>query len=398
VVASVKVVTDDSRSPSPSPAASSSPKLRYRADHVGSLLRPESVTAARAATLGPGELYSPALAEVENEAIVDAVALQVGAGLPLVTDGEYRRSFWHYDFLDGLTGFDVVERPDTAGVTFAGIELRPFFPTITDRIEFPADHPMLDHYRFLASVTPPTARPKISIPGPSACHFRTAPRDIAPSAYADVDVLFADVSAAYAKGVQAFYDAGCRHLQIDDIFFAYLGDETQRDMKRAEGFDPDELIIAYADMLERAIADRPQDMTIAMHLCRGNFRSTWAAAGGYDPAADAIFNRTSVDVYLMEYDTDRAGGLEPLRLLPKGEKRVMPGFITTKYAELEPLDQLKARFDEASRFVDIDQLGIAPQCGFASTEEGNKITADDQRAKLELVVACANEIWGGVDG
>jgi 5-methyltetrahydropteroyltriglutamate--homocysteine methyltransferase len=324
--------------------------------------------------------------------------MQVDAGLPLVTDGEYRRSFWHYDFLDGLTGFDVVERPGASGVGFAGVELRPFFPTISDRIDFPADHPMLDHFRFLASVAPASVRPKISIPGPSACHFRTDPADIAPAAYDDIDVLFDEIAAAYAKGVQAFYDAGCRHLQIDDIFFAYLGDETQRDMKRAQGLDPDELIIGYADMLERSIAGRPDDMTIAMHLCRGNFRSTWAASGGYDPAAEAIFNRTSVDVYLMEYDTDRAGGLEPLRLLPKGEKRVLPGFITTKQAELEPLDQLKARFDEATKYVDIDQLGIAPQCGFASTEEGNTITADDQRAKLELVVACANEIWGGVDG
>lgn len=353
---------------------------------------------ARASTLGPGELYSPALAEVENEAIAEAVAMQVDAGLPLVTDGEYRRSFWHYDFLDGLSGFDVVERPELTGVTFAGIDLRPFFPTITDRIDFPDDHPMLDHFRFLASVAPPSVRPKISIPGPSACHFRTAPEDIGPTVYEDTELLFADLAAAYGKAVQAFYDAGCRHLQLDDIFFAYLGDETQREQKRAQGFDPDELIIAYADMLERSIVDRPDDMTIAMHLCRGNFRSAWAASGGYDPAAEAIFNRTSVDVYLMEYDTDRAGGLEPLRLLPKGDKRVLPGFITTKTAALEPLDELKARFEEASRYVDIDQLGIAPQCGFASTEEGNTITVDDQRAKLELVVTCAEEIWGGVEG
>jgi len=371
-------------------------KRSVRADHVGSLLRPDSVKQARATTLGPGELSSAALADVENAAIIDAVAMQQEIGLPLVTDGEFRRSFWHYDFLDGLSGLDVVERPDETGVQFSGTTIRPFFPTITDRLDFPDDHPMLDHFRYLASVA--TATPKISIPGPSACHFRTDPADIAPAVYRDVEVLFADIAATYAKAVQAFYDAGCRHLQLDDIFFAYLGDETQRAIKREAGYDPDWLITAYADMLEQAIANRPVDMTIAMHLCRGNFQSTWVASGGYDPAADAIFNRTSVDVYLMEYDTDRAGGLEPLGLLPKGNKRVLPGFITTKTAELEPLDELKARFEEASRFVDLDQLGIAPQCGFASTEEGNLITADDQRAKLELVVACANDIWGGVEG
>lgn len=379
-----------------SEAGSGSTRRLFRADHVGSLLRPESVKRARATTLGPGELSSPELADVENAAIIEAVAMQEDVGLPLVTDGEFRRSFWHYDFMDGLTGLDVVERPDETGVQFSGTTIRPFFPTITDRLDFPADHPMLDHYRFLASVA--TTTPKISIPGPSACHFRTDPADIAPAAYDDVELLFADIAATYAKAVRAFYDAGCRHLQLDDIFFAYLGDEKQRAIKREAGYDPDWLIIAYADMLERAIADRPADMTIAMHLCRGNFRSTWVASGGYDPAADAIFNRTSVDVYLMEYDTNRAGGLEPLGLLPKGHKRVLPGFITTKSAELEPLDELKARFDEASQYVDLDQLGIAPQCGFASTEEGNLITADDQRAKLELVVACADEIWGSVEG
>jgi 5-methyltetrahydropteroyltriglutamate--homocysteine methyltransferase len=255
---------------------------------------------------------------------------------------------------------------------------------------------MLDHFRYLASVA--TVMPKISIPGPSACHFRTAAADIAPPEYRDTDVLFADISAAYAKAVQAFYDAGCRYLQLDDIFFAYLCDETQRERKRAEGFDPDDLIVQYAAMLERAIANRPDDMTIAMHMCRGNFRSTWVAQGGYDPAVDAIFNHTSVDVYLMEYDTERAGGLEPLRLLPKGTKRVLPGFITTKTGALESIDDLRAKFDRATAYIDIDQLGIAPQCGFASTEEGNDITAGDQRAKLELVVATAEAIWGGVRG
>ncbi|MEM8924150.1 MAG: hypothetical protein AAGD35_11675 [Actinomycetota bacterium] len=202
------------------------------------------------------------------------------------------------------------------------------------------------------------------------------------------------IARAFADAVAAFHAAGCRYLQLDDIFFAYLCDPDQRAAKKAEGFDPDELIVRYAAMLESAIADRPSDMTIGMHLCRGNFRSTFAATGGYDPAVDAIFNTTSVDVYYLEYDSERAGGLEPLRLLPPGDKRIMLGLITIKTPELESIDDLARSVDEATRYVDIDQLGIAPQCGIASTEEGNVLTEDDQRAKLDLVVRAADEIRG----
>ena len=370
----------------------------YRADHVGSLLRPEAVHVARervhAGALGPeGFGTTDELQAVENEAIKDVVAMQESVGLMAVTDGEYRRSFWHYDFMGALTGMELVERDE--GVQFHGIKLRPIYPTITGRLDFPDDHPMLGHFRYLASIA--NVQPKISIPGPSACHFRTAVDDTAPPEYADVEVLFADLAKTYGKTVQAFYDAGCRYLQMDDIFFAYLCDPTHRDQKKAEGLDPDWLITQYAKIMHDAIADRPDDMVIAMHLCRGNFRSTWAADGAYDPAADAVFNQTGVDVYFMEYDSERAGGLEPLRLLPKGKKRVLPGFITTKNGELESLDELKRRFEEASKFADLDQLGIAPQCGFASTEEGNTLSADDQRRKLELVIETAEAIWGGVD-
>ena len=379
-----------------STAEDTATSTRVRADHVGSLLRPAAVSAARSDLLQPHELASEALREIENEAIAEVVSVQEDIGLPLVTDGEFRRSFWHFDFLDGLDGLEIQHLPDRAGVKFSSHTLRPFFPVITDRISFPDDHPMLDHFRFLASVAHST--PKISIPGPSAPHFRTRPSDIAPPEYEDVEVLFGDVAAAYRNAVQAFYDAGCRWLQLDDIFFAYLCDETQREQKREEGHDPDWLITRYAQMLEESISERPDDMTIAMHMCRGNFRSTWVAEGGYDPAVDAIFNQTSVDVYLMEYDTDRAGGLEPLRLLPAGDKRVLPGFITTKVGELETIDQLEAKFEAASAYVDMDQLGIAPQCGFASTEEGNDVSTADQRAKLELVVEAATRFWGGVDG
>lgn len=343
-----------------------------------------------------GDLHSPTeVQSIEDGAIAEVAAMQADVGLPVATDGEFRRTFWHYDFIDWLDGFSLEHRPSAGGAKFAqSKQIKPFHPTITGEIGFPDDHPMLDHFRYLASVA--TTTPKISIPGPTACHFRTAAADIAPSEYADLDVLLDAISRLYADAVAAFYAAGCRYLQFDDIFFAYLCDEDQRAGKIAEGFDPDDLITRYADCLEAAITDRPDDMTIGMHLCRGNFRSTYAASGGYDPAVDAIFNRTSVDVYYMEYDTDRAGGLEPLALLPKGNKRVMAGFITTKTPELESIDDLARQIERATTFVDIDQLGIAPQCGFASTEEGNLLTEDEQRAKLALVVEAAETIWGDV--
>lgn len=369
----------------------------YRADHVGSLLRPGDVQRARERylpkTVGPdGFPTSDALSAVEDEAIRRAVAMQQEIGLPAVTDGEYRRSFWHYDFMGALNGIELVERGE--GIPFHGKTLRPIHTTIPGRVDFPDDHPMLDHFRFLASVA--EVEPKISIPGPSACHFRVAREDIAPAEYADVEALFDDIAKAYRKAVKAFYDAGCRYLQMDDIFFAYLCDPRHRHEKAAAGLDPDWLIEQYASMIDRAIEDRPEDLVVAMHLCRGNFQSTYAAEGAYDPAADALFNRTDVDVYFMEYDSERAGGFEPLGLLPVGRKRVMPGFITTKSGRLETLDELKKKFDEASRYVDLDQLGIAPQCGFASTEEGNLLSEDEQKRKLELVVKTADAIWGGV--
>jgi 5-methyltetrahydropteroyltriglutamate--homocysteine methyltransferase len=369
----------------------------YRADHVGSLLRPDSVHEARiryrADDIGPGGFTTcDELKAVENEAIKEAVAMQESVGLKAVTDGEFRRAFWHFDFIGALTGLELEERDE--GVQFHGINLRPIFPTIKGKIDFPDDHPMLDHFRYLASVA--RVQPKISIPGPSAVHFRTKPEDIRPEQYADLEVLFADIARAYKKAVKAFYDAGCRYLQMDDIFFAYLCDPKHRAEKKSQGVDPDWLISQYAKMMHDAIEDRPDDLVIAMHLCRGNFKSTWAAEGAYDPAADAVFNQTDVDVYFMEYDTERAGGLEPLRLLPRGNKRVLPGFITTKTPELESIDDLKRRFDEASKYCDLEQLGIAPQCGFASTEEGNALTPDQQRAKLELVVRTAEAIWGEV--
>lgn len=367
----------------------------YRADHVGSLLRPEPVKAARKKFYEDKSISADELKAVEDEAIVDLIKMQEEVGLPVVTDGEARRAYWHYDFMGMLTGLDIVTR-DTGGSFkgFQGVKLPPVFPTIPDKLDFPDDHPMLEHFRFVAEHT--KVMPKISIPGPSCCHFRTAPEDIAPEEYRDPQALFDDLAKTYAKAVQKFYDAGCRYLQMDDIFFAYLCDPKHRADKEAAGQDPDWLIDRYAWMMRESIKDRPSDMVIGMHMCRGNFQSTHAAEGAYDLAAEAIFS-TGVDIYFMEYDTDRAGGLEPLKLLPKGKQRVMPGFITTKTPELESIDWLKQKFDEASKYCDIDQLGIAPQCGFSSTQEGNAVTYDDQRRKLDLVVKTAEAIWGGVN-
>ncbi|MFN3262254.1 MAG: 5-methyltetrahydropteroyltriglutamate--homocysteine S-methyltransferase [Pikeienuella sp.] len=362
----------------------------FRADHVGSLLRPASIAAARKAR-AEGRLDGAGLREAEDAAIPALIGMQENAGLKAVTDGEARRSFWHYDFMGMLEGMELVERAE--GVQFAGVKLRPIFPTITGPLAFPDDHPMLEHFRFVAAHTSVT--PKISIPGPSCLHFRTAKADIAPPEYRDPEALFVAITGVYRKAVAKFHEAGCRYLQLDDIFFAYLCDPKHRADKAAEGFDPDALIASYATMMREAIRDRPSDMVIGMHMCRGNFRSTHAATGAYDLAAEAIFS-TGVDVFFMEYDSERAGGLEPLRLLPKGRQRVMPGFVTTKTGALESLDDLRRKFDEAARYADLGQLGIAPQCGFASTEEGNAITEDDQRRKLDLVVACAEAIWGEV--
>lgn len=367
----------------------------YRADHVGSLLRPDSVKAARKAFYDDKSISADDLAAAEDAAIVDVIKMQEDVGLKAVTDGEMRRSFWHYDFMGMLTGLDLDERNPEQGVQFAGVKLRAVSPVINAKLDFPDDHPMLAHYKFVAANT--KVQPKISIPGPSCCHFRTDPADITVPEYKDLDVLFADLAATYKKAVAAFYKAGCRYLQMDDIFFAYLCDPKHRAAKAAAGQDPDWLIDRYAWMMHEAIKDRPADMKIGMHLCRGNFMSTHAAEGAYDVAADAIFNKTGIDIYFMEYDSERAGSLEPLRLLPKGDKRVLPGFITTKTPELENIDDLKRKFEEAGKYCDINQLGIAPQCGFSSTEEGNKITFDDQRRKLELVVKTAEAIWGGVD-
>lgn len=375
----------------PAPSVARPP---YRADQVGSLLRPQLVKDARKRFFDEKNISAEELRAAEDEAIISVIKAQEDVGMPVVTDGEIRRTYWHYDFLDGLEGINLEHREKEA-IQFHGIALKPEFLTINEKVGFPDDHPMLEHYQFVAQHT--KVMPKIAIPGPSCAHFRTDPDDIRYSAYKDLEVLFADLAATYKKAVDAFYAAGCRYLQIDDIFFAYLCDPKHRAAKAALGQDPDWLVDQYAWMMNECIKDRPSDMVIGMHMCRGNFQSHHAAEGAYDLVADAIFNKTDVDIYFMEYDTDRSGGLEPLRLLPKGKKRVMPGFITTKVGDLESIEDLKRQFEAVSKVADLDQFGIAPQCGFSSTEEGNKVTEDDQKRKLELVVKTAEAIWGSVD-
>ncbi|MFL2814184.1 MAG: 5-methyltetrahydropteroyltriglutamate--homocysteine S-methyltransferase [Candidatus Puniceispirillales bacterium] len=365
-------------------------KPLFRADHVGSLLRPEIIKENRKKFFEDKIISSEELKLIEDTEIKKIVKLQEELGFKVVTDGEFRRSFWHYDFLEGLDGFELEERE--SGVQFSGAKLRPFFPVIKNKIDFPSDHPMLEHFKFVAKNS--SVLPKIAIPGPSCCHFRTTPNDIYPKEYEDNEKLFFDIAQTYKKAVQEFYDIGCRYLQMDDIFFAYLCDPNHRTTRMKFGEDPDELIEKYAWMLNEAIKDRPKDMTVGMHLCRGNFKSNFAAQGAYDPTVDAVFNKIDLDVYFMEYDDERSGGLEPLKYLPKGNKRVMPGFITTKQGKLETLDFLKKKFEEASKYISIDQLGIAPQCGFSSTEEGNIISLEDQKRKLELVIEASNKIWG----
>jgi 5-methyltetrahydropteroyltriglutamate--homocysteine methyltransferase len=362
-------------------------KPPFRADMVGSLLRTAPLKEARARR-AEGAISAAELESVEDAEIRKIVAKQEEVGLQAVTDGEFRRSWWHYDFLWNLKG--VVKTEVAQGIQFAGVQTKAEAPKVVGRIAFDG-HPMIDHFRFLKSVASRTA--KMTIPGPSMLHYRGGRAMVDQGVYPDMEAFFDDLGAAYASTVRAFYGAGCRYLQLDDISFAYLCDPKQREMLRARGDDPVKQPLVYAGLLKRALAGRPRDMAVTMHLCRGNFRSTFVASGGYEPVADLLFNGTDVDGFFMEWDTERAGGFEPLRFVPEG-KIVVLGLVTSKTGALERKDDLKRRIEEAARFTDLDRLCLSPQCGFASTEEGNTLTEDDQWRKLELVVETAREVWG----
>jgi 5-methyltetrahydropteroyltriglutamate--homocysteine methyltransferase len=362
-------------------------KPPFRADHVGSLLRPVAVREAREKR-AKGEIAAEQLKEIEDREIERVIKKQEDCGLQGVTDGEFRRSWWHLDFLWGLDG---VERYDMGeGVTFAGVKTRAEGARATTKVGF-SGHPMLEHFKFLKGHTSRTA--KFTLPSPSALYGRTGRKAVSESAYPDLDQFFSDLGQAYAKAVRAFADAGCRYLQLDEVFIAMMCDPKYREAQTARGDDPVKLTEAYADAINAAMSDIPADMTITMHLCRGNYRSTFMGEGGYEPVADVLFNRIKVHGYFMEYDTPRAGSFEPLRLVPK-DRQVVLGLVTTKAGELEDKDTLKRRIDEATRYVPLDQLCLSPQCGFASTEEGNTLTEEQQWAKLRLIAETAREVWG----
>jgi len=358
-----------------------------RADHVGSLLRPAEVKAARARR-DKGEIGATELRAVEDEAIKRLVKKQEELGLASITDGECRRSWWHYDFLGALDGVSMV--PVEHGIQFAGVQTRAEAPRVVGKIGF-TDHPFLEHFRFLKAQTSKT--PKMTIPGPSMLHYRGGRKMINAGVYPRMEEFYADLGAAYAKAVKAFYAAGCRYLQLDDISFAYLCDPEQRKMLQERGDDPQKQPAIYAGMVQAALKDKPEDLVISMHLCRGNFRSTFVASGGYEPIADTLFNTMPVDGYFMEWDTERSGGFEPLRFLPKG-KTVVLGLVTSKTGTLEKKGDILRRIEEAARHVSLDQLCLSPQCGFASTEEGNTLAEEEQWKKLALIVEVAKEVWG----
>jgi 5-methyltetrahydropteroyltriglutamate--homocysteine methyltransferase len=360
----------------------------FRADHVGSLLRTTALKEARGKR-ERGEIDADALLAIEDREIIKLIRRQEEAGLQSVTDGEYRRASWQTDFLLGLDGVESYH--GERKFKFQGTQPRPILLRLNGKLGEFSNHPMIEHFRFLARHT--DATPKMTIPSPSTLHFRYGREAVPEMIYPSMDDFYHDLGTAYRKIVRAFADAGCRYLQLDEVNLAYLCDPALCDQVRARGDDPDTLRLVYADMINAAIADMPADVTVTMHLCRGNFRSTFVATGGYEPIADMLFNTIGVHGYFMEFDTARAGGFEPLRFVPKG-KQVVLGLVTSKAGKLERRDELKRRIDEAAKFIDIDQLCLSPQCGFASTEDGNVLAEEEQWAKLRMIVDLADKVWG----
>ncbi len=363
----------------------------FRADHVGSLLRPQQLVAARE-QYREGHLSSEGLRAVEEAAIREAVAQQQDIGLQSVTDGEFRRAYWHVDF---LTGFSNVEQvPSPVKVSFhseAGdIEMQPSALRVSGRLGRPQPI-FVDHFRFLKSIA--RALPKQTLPSPSILHFRGGRGAIDSKAYPDLEAFYDDLARLYAAEIADLAAAGCRYLQLDDVNLAYLCDPKFRDQARAIGEDPSQLPHRYARLINRSIAGRPADMVICLHLCRGNFESSWLAEGGYEPVAETLFNEIEADGYFLEYDSPRAGDFSPLRLVPRG-KTVVLGLVTSKRAALEPAADLARRIDEAARHLPLEQLALSPQCGFASAGRGNKLSREEQFAKLRRVVEVARQVWG----
>jgi 5-methyltetrahydropteroyltriglutamate--homocysteine methyltransferase len=368
----------------------------FRADHVGSLLRPPELLSAREQHQG-GTLSSASLREIEDRCIRDVAKLQEEIGLQGITDGEYRRTIWHADFLRQIEGVSVKEGvADGAGVArkFQSggqeIERSPTRFYTTGHLERSRGIET-DNFKYLASVT--TRTPKLCIPSPTILHMRGGRDAVDKQAYPDMDHFYSDLAQVYREEIRALAELGCTYLQLDDPNMAYLCDEKMRESVRRIGEDPNQLPRIYAKLINDCIADRPANMTVCMHICRGNFRSAWAAEGGYDPVAEILFNEFKLDGFFLEYDSPRAGSFSPLRFVPQTKKIVL-GLVTTKSGEMETADQLKRRIDEAAQYVPLEQLALSPQCGFSSTVLGNNISVDAEVAKLSLVVRVASEVWG----
>ncbi|HEX4041958.1 MAG TPA: 5-methyltetrahydropteroyltriglutamate--homocysteine S-methyltransferase [Xanthobacteraceae bacterium] len=359
----------------------------FRADHVGSLLRPMALKQARERH-AKGEIGDAELKAIEDREIKDVIKKQEAAGLQSITDGEFRRSWWHLDFLWGLDGIE--KHVMDTGIAFAAVTTRNEGVKVTGKIGF-SGHPMIEHFKFLKSHTPRT--PKMTIPAPSALYGRPMRTPIDKSIYPTLDGFFADLGQAYKKAVRAFADAGCRYLQLDEVFIAMLCDPHYRQQMKDRGDDPESLGTIYGDLINTAISDIPADMTVTMHLCRGNYKSTFMGSGGYDAMQEVLFDRIKVHGYFMEYDSARAGGFEPLRRLHQDRLAVL-GLVTTKTGALESKDVIRRRIEEAAKFTALDQLCLSPQCGFASTEEGNILAEDEQWAKLKMIGEVAREVWG----
>jgi 5-methyltetrahydropteroyltriglutamate--homocysteine methyltransferase len=363
-------------------------KPPFRADHVGSLLRPQSLKEARAKR-EKGEISAAELKAVEDREIDKIIAKQQETGLELATDGEFRRSWWHFDFLSMLDGVELYEAEQ--GIQFRGVQTKAQGLRVVGKLGF-SHHPMLEHFKYLK--THARVMPKMTIPAPPVLHFRLPKDGISRSAYSDLDAFFEDLGQIYRKAVKAFYDAGCRYLQFDDTVWAYLCSQEELRKARERMTNVDTLQSIYAQVIGSALQGKPVDMTITTHVCRGNFRSTWISEGGYEPVAETLLAKVNYDGYFLEYDTERAGGFEPLRFLPQGNKIVVLGLVTSKTGTLERKDDIKRRIEEASKFAPLEQFCLSPQCGFASTEEGNILAEEEEWAKLRMIVELAKEVWG----
>ncbi|HVD74359.1 MAG TPA: cobalamin-independent methionine synthase II family protein [Xanthobacteraceae bacterium] len=362
-------------------------KPPFRADHVGSFLRPAALKEARAKR-EKGAITPAELKAVENREIEKIIKKQEELGLKLATDGEFRRSWWHFDFLGMLDGVEVYDTDQ--GIQFRGVQTKAQSLRIVGKVGF-SNHPMLEHFKFLKAHTSVT--PKMTIPAPPVLHFRLAKDGVKKSIYPDLDGFFHDLGQAYKQAVKGFYDAGCRYLQFDDTVWAYLCSQEELSKARERMSNVDQLQDIYARVINAALEGKPADMTITTHVCRGNFRSTWISEGGYEPVAETLLGKVNYDGYFLEYDTDRAGGFEPLRFLPKGNKSVVLGLVTSKSGTLEKKDDVKRRIDEAAKFAPLEQFCLSPQCGFASTEEGNLLAEEEQWAKLRMIKELADEVW-----